>query len=148
MLTKNEDALAAISSFEDAMALLGDAGISVHSTEEFGDGFSVLETKDKVQLVNVPFVILGMRFSTGDNGDFVIIHLVTKDGRKLILTDGSTGIYSQAVKYNSKGISAGLYVPKGLIKSDLRYDEKSGKVVRPSEPGYDEAKAATTYYLS
>jgi hypothetical protein len=147
MLTNNEETLASITSFDDALALLKGSGIDVHSTEEFGDGFSVVE--DKNTLVGAEFVTLGMKFSTGDHGEFVIIHAVTKDGRKVIITDGSTGIFAQATKYASKGLTAGLRVPRGLIRSDFRYIDGVG-VVKPGDAGYDskEAKTATTYYLS
>lgn len=138
MLTKDEESLAAITSFADAMALIESAGIEIHSTEEYGDGFKLLTTADKTQLVGVPFVVLGIKFAEGDYGDdFAIIHLVTEDGRKCIITDGSTGIRAQAKRYAEKGITAGLLVPRGLVQSDYTYLNDKG-VETP----------ATTFYLS
>lgn len=135
MITKDEDTMAAIQSFSDAMQVLKDAGIEVHSTEEFGDGFKLV---DKDTLVKVPFVILGIRFADGDfDTDFAILHVVTEDGRKCIITDGSTGIRAQAKRYAERGITSGLLVPNGLVRSDYEYINEKGK----STP-------ATTYYLS
>lgn len=137
MITENTDALASIQSFDDALALLASAGVSINSTEEYGDGFKILANADKDRLVKLPFIVLGMKFPTGDHGEFVVMHIVTKSGEKWIVTDGSTGIYKQAALYAGKGKTAGLLVPDGLIRSDYKYTDNEGKET-----------PATTYYLS
>lgn len=152
LITNDEETMGSIQSFDDAIAVLASAGVSLHSSKEFGDGFEVV---DKSSLVDVPFVILGMKFSEGDYGNerFVIIHLVTKDGRKCIITDGGTGIRAQAEKYAAKGLTAGVVFESGLIRSDFRYvDDKTAasgiRVVRAKDPEFADSKPATTYYLS
>lgn len=135
LITSNEDTLRDIHSFSDAMQVLSDAGIDIRSTEEFGDGFRVLE--DKSRLVKTPFIVLGYKFAQGDNGEFVIIHAVTDRDEKLIITDGSTGIKEQMKKYQSHGIHAGLLVRDGLVKSDYTFKDENGN-----------DRPATTYYLS
>lgn len=136
LLTSNEDTLRDIQSFSDALQALADAGIQVHSTEEFGDGFKVLQ--DKNRLVDVPFIILGFRFHDGENGEFAIAHVVTESNEKLILTDGGSGIRDQLKRYAGHGVESGLMVPRGLIRSDYKYDD----------PTTGEKRPGTTYYLS
>lgn len=137
MITNDEEALSSIASFDDAIALLKSAGVELHDSSEFGDGFEVV---DKANLVDVPFVILGMKFAEGEFGGdgFVVIHLVTEDGRKCIITDGSTGVCKQARKYAEKGLVAGVVFRNGLIRSDYKW----------TDPSDGREKPATTFYLS
>lgn len=146
IVAKDEDALRNVKSYEDALALLQDKGVAVHTTTEFGDGFEVCKNKDS--LVGVEFIVMDSKFTPGDYGDdFVILHIVTRDGRKLILVDGGTGICLQMRQYHKWGKEQGLKVPAGLIRSDFRFIEGVG-VVRPGEDGYESATPGTTYYLS
>lgn len=133
-LTSDRDALAAIDTFADAIRTVESAGIAIHSSEEFGDGFSVVGSKD--QLVGVPFLILGMRQSTGDHGEFSILHVVTEPGDKFIVVDGSTGIHAQVSEYLEKGVQSVLH-KRGLSRSDYTYVDDKGK-----------ESAASTYYLA
>ena len=142
-----KDSLADVKTFADALALLSDAGIDVVSTTEYGDGF-VME-RNLRSLVGIDFVILDTQFSTGDFGEFVILRIVTTDDRKLIITDGSTGICQQMRDITSKaGRTTGFAVKGGLVESNFRFNEQTGNVVRPGEPGYEQGKPATTYYLT
>lgn len=92
---------AGIQSFEDALNVVNDVfGGEVVDASDLGDGFALVEDKDA--LVKVPFVVLAASFSEGDYkredgtvGTFVSIRLVTEDGRKLVMNDGSTGIHDQ-----------------------------------------------------
>jgi len=126
--------------------LLSSHGLTVSDVTEYGTGFEVCE--DKRQLVRVPFIVLDWRFSEGDHGRFVSMTVVTRDGRKLIINDGSTGIRQQMEKITEDRLKrfegdltkahAGLAVPKGLRVSEYVYvDRETGK-----------AKDATTYYLN
>lgn len=141
------DSMGDVKSFDDAMALLADAGISIKNVEEYGEGFKVCD--NLMQLVSVPFIILDISFSTGDFGEFAILRVVTKYDEKFIITDGSTGIYRQVKGYIQKtGETSGYAVPRGLTVSEFRFSEETGSVVRPGEPGYDKAKPAKTFYLA
>lgn len=133
-----DDDLGNIRSFEDAAKLFNDASVEIVSTDEFGDGFVVLPTNEKNRLCNVPFFIMNTKFSDGDNGLFVTLHVVTKAGEKLIVNDGSTGIRDQMIAIVRKGRSQGLYCPRGLSESKYTYDD----------PNTGEKKNATTYYLA
>lgn len=130
--------LAAIGSFEDALKLavdtLGEENIA-RASAEIGDGFKLLETKD--QLIGVPMILLTWDFSIGDFGEFVSIRLVTKDGGKFIVNDGSTGIRDQLIQYTAKkGRKGGLVCDKGLRRSDYEYTDEKGQKSK-----------AQTYYL-
>lgn len=77
--------------FADALAAAEAAYGTVQSiAEEFGNGFAVL--KDKSVLVGKKFLMLKWGFSQGDYGMFASVAVVTVDGGKYILNDGSTGI--------------------------------------------------------
>lgn len=114
---------------------LFDAG-DIVSASEFGNGFAVLETKDKGQLVGVPFIILDWTLREGDNGDYVSLEIVTQDNRKLIVNDGSTGILKQIRDIAETGDTRAIYVKKGLRKSEYTYTDGEGK-----------QKPAVTFYL-
>lgn len=88
------DDYASIESFQDALALVGDklGGVVIDSAD-LGDGFAVVEEKDT--LLGVPFIVLAVNIGNGDHGEFVSCRIVTEDGRKLVVNDGSTGIYAQ-----------------------------------------------------
>lgn len=134
--------LADIKSLDDMMQLLADAGIQATEISEYGDGFEVCN--DKRKLVNVPFGILDYKFSEkGDYGRFSIIRLVTKDGRKLIVTDGSSnGIHAQMEDLERRGVPGGVMCPTGIVVSEYTYvgvNPKTGEETR--EPG-------ETFYFS
>lgn len=134
----SDDALAEISSFDDAANLLrelyGESGVLVAS-EVMGDGFAMVSNKDL--LLGVGFIIISWSITMGDHGEFVAAKIVTVDNKKLILTDGSTGIHQQLSDYSAKsGRYGGMYVKNGLRKSDYTYTDETGA-----------EKPATTYYL-
>lgn len=138
------DSLADIKSWDDALALMSDAKIAVVSAKEFGDGFEVV---DKKTLINSPFIILSIHFADGDytNPDgtpqkFGIIRAMTKDGRKVVITDGSqkSGLKVQMKKLAaSPNGGVGVVAEDGLIVSEYDYFDDKG-VKAP----------ARTYYLS
>lgn len=143
----SQDQLAGIKSFDDMMQVLADAGIQATEISEYGDGFVV--ENNKASLVNVPFGILDYKFSAkGNFGEFVIARVVCKDGRKLIVTDGSSGMYAQSKTFRkdvpdgyTDWIPAGIMCPKGVTVSEYEVvvpDDKTGEPVR---------KASKTFYF-
>ncbi len=131
--------LRSISSFDDAIALATDKFGSVDDAAEFmGTGFEVLDTKRKDALCGIPFVILSMDFNDGEQGPFVSCVVVTKDNRRLILNDGSTGVYAQLDEWFVRtGKGGGLLVNGGLRKSEYKKDLPDGSTTN-----------AVTYYLN
>lgn len=139
MLLEDEENLRSIGSFAEALEALKDAGVEVHSTEEFGHGFKVLATSDKSRLVDTPFVIMGYRLNDSklSPDGFSSVFLVTETGEKWILNDGGTGIHAQLAKYAEHGITQGIMVPQGLVQSDYEWTDENGR----ERPG-------TTFYFS
>ena len=145
----NDESLAGITSFDDALSLLSESGVVPESMDDYGTGFKVLDNKDR--LIGVPFVILSWRFNDGDyetapgeKGVFVSCEVVTKHGEKYIINDGGSGICrqlnmvsAQRQERNHPHPQNGLLVDGGLTKSEYEYTDEKGKT-----------SPATTYYLS
>jgi len=152
--TLNAETLTQLDSFDAAIQALVDAGLSPTPVSEYGDGFEVLDEKEKGQLVNQPFVILASSLNPdGEYGEYISLRIMTKDGRKLVLNDGSTGIKDQA-KFimNERPTLAGLVCAKGLRSSDFSFCENCKTVgkrgaAQCSSCGHSPMKPATTYYL-
>jgi hypothetical protein len=130
--------LAGLTSFADALALVqekvGESNVGV-ADQEIGDGFKLLENKDL--LIGVEMLLITWDFHQGDHGEFVSAKVMTKDGQKYIVNDGSTGIRDQLMGYSAKKNSqGGLYCKKGLRRSNYEYEDENGQ-----------KKPATTYYL-
>lgn len=122
-----------------SLTSVGDLITSVGEVEKIGDvagnGFVVLPTANKVQLVGVNFAIVTWRFAEGDNGDFASMLVITDKGDKLIVNDGSSGIFRQL---QGLGRPRPLLVPGGLRVSEYDYtDERTGKTSK-----------AQTFYLT
>lgn len=138
----SDDALANITSFDDALAVINDVfgGSVVEADKALGTGFALLD--DKNRLIGVPLVAVKIDFHKSElsaEGEFVSLHVVTQDGRKFIVNDGSSGIFAQIKElWSRKPELQGLplMVRRGLRRSDYTYMDETGK-----------AKPATTYYL-
>lgn len=135
---RNSD-LQAIASFEDALALIreqfGDEGV-VAADQVIGNGFAILDNKD--HLIGVPFAMVKWHFYEGkyDNSVAAVL-LVTSDGRKYLMNDGSTGVCKQLREYSDEtGRFGGLVARKGLTRSDYEYTDSEGKTTD-----------AQTYYI-
>lgn len=127
-----DEQLQNVSNFEDAIALL-DGQYS--DASELGSGFEILSSKD--QLVDKEFVIVQWNFYTGDMGEFCAMHVMTRDGGKYIVNDGSTGIYKQLRGFtNNTGKRSGMVCRHGLTRSDYKFTDENGN-----------ERPATTYYI-
>jgi len=100
---------------------------------------------DKSQLINVPFFINRWWFTEGDMGEFAVLRCVTQrpvrtgagETDKVVLSDGSTGIYKQLREVTKKTQkTAALMVRHGLRVSQYTADTETGP------------KMAETYYLT
>lgn len=132
------EALAEITSFEQAVELArnvyGNENV-VAAADVLGDGFKLTENKDS--LIGVPFFALSWAFTMGDHGEYVAVKAITRDGMKVVITDGSKGIYEMLVHYTKQtGRYGGLFCAKGLRRSDYTYIDDN-----------EEEKSARTYYL-
>ena len=136
--------LRSISSLEDAVRLLTDNGLTIaDATTAIGDGFEMLEDKDL--LIKVPFIALTWSFTQGDFGaDYLIMRIVTADGKKFVVTDGSTGLCRQVQEFEREtGRTAGLKVERGLRKSEYFLGADNQPV--SSDEGFGKGY---TYYLN
>lgn len=137
----DDDTLLSIKSFDDALSLASqELGEIADVGETLGNGFAVLENKDA--LIDVPCLFLSWNFNNGDFGEFVSAMVVARSesggSRKVILNDGSTGIFQQLEAYTKRtGKMGGLIARHGLTRSDYDYTDDKGQV-RP----------ASTYYIN
>lgn len=114
---------------------------------ELGSGFDVLPTDKKGKLVDEQFVIIEWHFSKGDKGEFVSLAVMTAEGKKLIVNDGSSGIRDQIHDLENRGVEAPVLVKRGLRVSEYWYDEETGEKFKNESDG-DNLKKAETYYLA
>lgn len=108
-----------VDSFDAAIQALQDAGIEAEVITEYGDGFILLPSKEKSTLNGVAFVIVDgvFRVDRETGRDYLSLRIITADGRKLVVNDGSVGLYVQAEQIARKrksGQLAGLVVSQGL----------------------------------
>lgn len=138
--------LAAIQNLDDLGKLFEAAGVDVSfAHEQLGDGFAILGKDDKMSLIGKPMALIEWRFNRGDQGDFVSIRAVdmsVQPFRKVILNDGSTGIYRQLRDFTDQTrIQAGLMVKNGLRVSEYTYyDDKQG-IEKPAKTFYLDTSA-------
>lgn len=147
-----DDMLATIVDFNSAMDVFKSAGVAVDQVSDYGHGFSLIKTAEKHTLIGQPMVLVQWSFNSSDkhydeHGEplpFVSIYIVTKDRRKVIINDGSTGIYRQLrtvsdarIAKNHPMPNGGLVVPQGLTCATYPYTDENGKT-----------SEATTFYLS
>lgn len=146
----SDDALADITSYNDAAALLDSANIPPETMAAYGTGFAVV---DKSKLIGVGLLILQWRFNDGDyEGDFVSVEAVTATNEKVIFNDGSTGIRAQLHNVTARRQTvghphpqAGLIVPGGLTKTTYYYNSVTGETSGKAREGKDWTPASTFY---
>lgn len=130
----SDDVLRGITTIEEAMALVAETygGITHVDELELGNGFRLLG-EDKDRLIGVPFVILTFGFNEGDFGEFASVLLVTDRSDRIILNDGSTGIYEQLLDIlKNSGKTGGIFFPHGLRKSTYDTCKECGRPRKPS----------------
>lgn len=125
----DEDQLRAVESFDQAFALAADVwGGVVDAGELLGTGFDILNSEEKSQLLNVPFVVLDSAVHDGEQGEFCSVVVVTEKGARFILNDGSTGIHAQVLKLREKTAkNGGWLIRNGLRKSEYPTCKNCGK---------------------
>ena len=120
---------AGIKSFDDALALFAQQGQEITSITDFGDGFEA--GADKANFVGVKFLLIDWRIVDGEKSDygtdFAVMWVVTVDGRKSILTDGSTGVCDQIKTLVARNAIAPIMCEKGLTVSNYEYVDEKGK---------------------
>lgn len=126
--------LSEVTTFEDAMRLAVDT-IGIETADVVGDGFNPIEKSD---LVNREMLIMSWRFVTGDVRDektgefreFAVVRAVCRgNNKKVLFTDGGTGICSQLQLFTKRLKARGLeYIPiksRGLTVSEYQMPDGS-----------------------
>jgi hypothetical protein len=136
------DELRQINSFDDAIALIQLQQEAIPDAKDLiGDGFELVATNDKGRLIGIPFVVLDWSFSPStdfEGREFVTVRIVTESGAKLILNDGSTGVYAQLRSItDTHEFNPAFRVRKGLRVSEYEYENPNGTKAR-----------ARTFYLA
>jgi hypothetical protein len=143
----DDSTLRELETMDDVLALLEKQGIPVRDiADEIGTGFSVV---DKETLVKVPMVLIAWQFSVGDFGGMVTAFAMTEDGRKVILVDGSTGIFAQLDEYSNDPNSPGFGIQNGMrVRNGLRvsrYELTEDREIAPRDYKGKTTPAATFY---
>lgn len=151
---KRAELIAAATGSSALVAVEGDdLGASVETWDQVGqlpaDAVSVtddfVKLDDKSKLINVPFFARKWWMTNGEMGEFAVVQCVTKtpirtdsgETSKVIITDGSTGIYKQLREVTKRtGKNTSLLVRNGLRVSQYTADTEQGP------------KQAETYYLT
>lgn len=138
----NSSQLREIASFDDALRIMEEtygAGAVALASDVLGDGFGLLQEKDS--LIGVPCAFISWTESLGDFGPFIAARVVTQDGRKVVITDGSEGIFRQLSTFTQeKGRAGGLVAKHGLRRSDYTYTDEKGQE-RPAKTYYVDTSA-------
>jgi hypothetical protein len=132
--------------FDAVLAELADSETPVLlSGEHIGSGSTLLT--EKQELVDVPFIALTWAFHESDDfrdGDggiiFCSVHVLTKDGDRLVFNDGTKGgIRDQLMELSTKtGRFEMLVCEKGLRISEYDYED----------PNTGMTSRATSYYIA
>lgn len=140
----SDSQLSGIDSWDDAISLVNDVfgGAVVEADKEIGIGFAVLSKAQKHSLIGVPMMILkGEQYKTekGSKGIFTSLYIVTKDGRKLIVNDGGSGIHEQVTELWTRKPEKRRHPI--LVRNGLRVSTYDHEVYGPSETFYLDTSA-------
>lgn len=132
----SDDVMRSITSFEDALELgIQESGVIHDIADYIGNGFTVLPTDRKRDLIGKEFVAVDWRVNDGKWGLYASLAIVTADNQKWIVNDGSSGIGAQLKQLTAEqGITSFLRVHRGL--RDSTYDT-CAECDRPRTPSED-----------
>ena len=95
---------------------------------------------EKESLVNVPFLAMQWAISNpegAENGQYIVVRGMTKEGSRFRISDGGTGIMAQLVTLTHKRIAdghaapnTGLLCAKGLRVSKYDTKDAAGKPIK------------------
>lgn len=147
--TVNEDSIQALDSFAAALDLFG--GQAVNIADVAGDGFTRLETK--ATLLNIPLLVIDWEEVIGTETQklFATIRVITTDGRKYRIADGSTGMMRQLQEIrDNKGVTRGILVKGGLVESKYFIDDDTREIIPADKVAtWTGAKSpASTFYFA
>lgn len=145
-LMVSDDIVTSFASMHDALAYFNAEEGVMNAEDVLGDGFTVI--RDKTLLVNVPFLAVDWDFIPGEQGLYATVRVITSDGRKYRISDGSSGICKQLKDFTEKHITQrGLLVKGGLVKSEYPITT-TGEACKEDDPNRDPNRQGSTFYLS
>ena len=154
----DDDTLRSITSFKD-LEQRGEVLVDAESV--LGTGWERVDddVAAKASLCDVSLAIVEWQFSVGEYydekgelGKFVTMFILTEDGKRFIITDGSTGIARELwnFSYSPAGDQLrplrNLYLKKGFRESPYFIDARTKKPVPRGFQGPKEP--ASTFYLN
>lgn len=162
----NDETLRDLETTEDVLSFLASKGIEViDAVKELGTGWVVPTDGEatKAALCGKELIIAWWTIQPGDyfrtvlnqktgeleeeRANFVTMFVITPDGQRYILNDGSTGIARQLEQFTQRtGRNAGLGCKQGFRVSEYRIDAKTKEPVGRDFAGNTEP--AFTYYLA
>jgi len=125
----SDDDLELMNSYADALGYAASNNIAAVDISDYGTGVELLDKAGKNRLVGVEFIILDWQWRTGDFAeDYVSLTVMTRDGSKYVINDGSTGIREDVRRLERKlgGAKAVVKVTKGLSRGDYTYVAADG----------------------
>lgn len=146
-----------LKNWEDVRAYFADQGITVSAGEEVSDGYERVAESDKRKFVGTPFIIIDFVPLEGDQGPYATIRLMTAEGGRYRMADGSAGIYTQLMDIAEQRRAAGHPAPtqaiavKGGLRVSEYYIHKETQMVIPrtaiADVPEDKRQLGRTYYL-
>lgn len=121
------------------------AGLSQEDVQQasdvLGDGFAVYTKDGRDALVNVPMLVIDWTFFDSDYKEgekAVYVRAMTREGKKVAFTDGSSGICATLTKYTQRtGNNTGPILTNGLVKREFDTEDDKGKTVHVTLYDFD-----------
>jgi len=142
LATITNDELNTAVTFEEAIAHAQSLGLTSADVTVIVNPYTVLN-QNKDALLDTPFFVRLVRFPVDKDTkrEYSVMYCVTKGNDMFVVTDGSTGIYTQLLAIVAKRENdqhptpeQNLFIANGLRKSDYIHEESG--------------QPATTYYLA
>jgi hypothetical protein len=151
--TQDAEVINTAISWDDAIR---SSGLNEEEYVYVSSPYTTLKGDEKDRLLSTPFYVRAWRFAKDADTaqEYVVLYTVLENGDMFIITDGSTGIFSQMKSVTTKRIGEGhatpvehLMVANGLRVSEYNLTTDKG-ATRPAKPGEKVTGKARTYYLA
>lgn len=132
----------------DALVAAANEALGAENVTAISSNYTVLNGKDKEQLVGVPFIIRKATLSADKltGNAYVVLHVVTKNNDHFVVTDGSTGIYEQVTALMEKHDRDYAFLAANGLRSSTYGVSQNGTAVPLGSP--EQVSTATTFYLA
>jgi hypothetical protein len=152
------EVISALNTFEDVQNFFESQGFTISSGEEISDGFERLENKDVLIGQTLVLIDWNRFWSEQYQQHAFTMRILTAQGAKYRIADGSTGIAKQLMEITearandpTKFPNGGLLVKDGLRKSEYWVSKQDNRALSAQEAEAtpaDQKRKAVTYYLN